>query len=51
MDLSDQVLILKAFKTESIAKTFLITSGALQKKLINKTLAKIKKKKNIKKLL
>jgi hypothetical protein len=47
MDLDDQVLILKAFKMESMAKTFLITSGALQKRLIDKTLAKIKKE-NIK---
>ena len=29
-------------------KTFLIILGVLQKKLINKTLAKIKKKENVK---
>ena len=47
MDLNNQVLILKAFKAESMARTFLITLGALRKRLINKTLAKIKKKEDI----
>jgi len=48
MDLDDQVLILEAFKTESTARTFLITSGALRKRLIDRTLAKIKKKEDVK---
>ena len=48
IDLNNQVLILEAFKTELTVKTFLIILGALQKRLINKTLAKIKKKEDIK---
>ena len=48
MDLNNQVLILKAFKIELIVRTFLITLGALQKRLIDRTLAKIKKKEDVK---
>jgi len=48
MDLNNQVFILKAFKTESTVKTFLITSRALQKRLIDRTLTKIKKKEDVK---
>jgi len=47
MDLNNQVLILEAFKTESTARTFLIILGALQKRLIDRTLAKIKKKEDV----
>jgi len=42
------VLILEAFKIELMARTFLIISRALQKRLIDRTLAKIKKKEDIK---
>jgi len=42
------VLILEAFKTELMARTFLIILGALRKRLINRTLAKIKKKEDVK---
>ena len=48
MDLNNQVFILEAFKTELMARTFLIILGVLQKRLIDKTLAKIKKKEDVK---
>lgn len=44
MELNNQVLILQAFETESTVRSFLVTSGAIQVKLINKVLARIKKK-------
>ena len=47
MDLDDQVLILEAFETELTARTFLITLGALRKRLIDRTLAKMKKKEDV----
>jgi hypothetical protein len=42
------VLILEAFKIELMARTFLIILGALWKRLIDRTLAKIKKKEDVK---
>ena len=45
------MLILEAFKIELTVRTFLITLGALRKKLIDRTLAKIKKKEDVEKLL
>jgi len=42
------MLILEAFKIKLIIRTFLIILGALQKKLIDRTLAKIKKKEDVK---
>ena len=48
MDLNNQVLILQAFKAETTVKSFLITTKELQKRLINKILAIIKKKENVK---
>jgi len=47
MDLDDQVLILEDFETELTARTFLITLGALRKRLIDRTLAKMKKKEDV----
>jgi len=41
------VLILEAFETELTVKTFLIILGVLWKRLIDKTLVKIKKKEDI----
>ena len=42
MDLDDQVLVLQAFETESTARSFLVTSGELQKRLVNRILERIK---------
>jgi len=41
------VLILEAFEMELIVRTFLIILGALRKRLIDRTLAKIKKKEDV----
>ena len=42
MDLDDQVLVLQAFDTESTARSFLVTLGELQKRLVNRILKRIK---------
>ena len=47
MDLNNQVLILQAFKVETTVKSFLVTTKELQKRLINKILTTIKKKKDV----
>ena len=41
------MLILEAFKIELTVRTFLIISEALRKRLIDRTLAKIKKKEDV----
>ena len=47
MDLDDQVLILQAFEAETTARSFLVTTGELRKRLINKILATMKKKEDV----
>ena len=47
MGLDNPVLILEALKTASTARTFLITSEALRRGLIDRSLAKIRKKEDV----
>jgi len=42
MDLDNQVLVLQAFETELIARSFLVTLGGLRKRLVNRILERIK---------
>ena len=51
MELNNQVLILQAFKMELTVRSFLVILGAIQVKLVNKILVKIKKTKTLKLIL